>query len=83
MVKIFFQPILGGWVHSVAFSPDGTRLAWVSHDSSISIVDSQKSMYPINVRTRYLPYLSCVWSSNNLVVAAVSLMFIFFHYIIK
>lgn len=60
----------GGWVHSVAFSPDGTRLAWVSHDSSISIVDSRKSMHPINVRTRFLPFLSCIWSSNNLVIAA-------------
>jgi len=43
---------------------------WVSHDSSISIVDSRKNMHPINVRTRYLPFLSCVWSSDNLIVAA-------------
>jgi len=29
----------GGWVHSVAFSPSGNKLAWVGHDSSISVVD--------------------------------------------
>lgn len=60
----------GGWVYSVAFSPDGTRLAWVSHDSSVSVVDSRKSMHPINVRTMFLPFLSCVWSSDNLLVTA-------------
>lgn len=30
----------GGWVHAVQFSPSGTRLAWVGHDSSISVVDA-------------------------------------------
>lgn len=30
-------------------------------------------MHPINVRTRFLPFLSCIWSSNNLVIAAVRL----------
>lgn len=29
-------------------------------------------MHPINVRTRFLPFLSCIWSANNLVIAAVS-----------
>lgn len=62
----------GGWVHSVAFSPDGNRLAWVAHDSSISVVDANKNMHLINVRTKYLPFLSCVWPSNKLIVAAVS-----------
>lgn len=31
---------LGGWVHSVCFSSSGTKLAWVGHDSSISVVDA-------------------------------------------
>lgn len=31
---------VGGWVHRVAFSPSGCRLAFVSHDSSVSFVDS-------------------------------------------
>ena len=29
----------GGWVHSVAFSPSGNKLAWAGHDSSISVVN--------------------------------------------
>ena len=39
----------GGWVHSVAFSSDGTRLAWVSHDGSISVADATK----VNVVVRW------------------------------
>uniref|UniRef100_A0A915J7Z6 Arp2/3 complex 41 kDa subunit n=1 Tax=Romanomermis culicivorax TaxID=13658 RepID=A0A915J7Z6_ROMCU len=30
----------GGWVHDVKFSPSGNRLAWVGHDSSLSVTDS-------------------------------------------
>jgi actin related protein 2/3 complex subunit 1A/1B len=30
----------GGWVHGVAFAPSGNRLAWVAHDSSVSIADA-------------------------------------------
>ena len=29
----------GGWVHSVSFSPSGNKLAWVGHDSSISVAN--------------------------------------------
>lgn len=60
----------GAWVHDVAFSPDGSRLAWVSHDSSISVVDSTQSMTVLTLKTRYLPFLSCVWVSQNSLVAA-------------
>ncbi|RWS30135.1 actin-related protein 2/3 complex subunit 1A-like protein [Leptotrombidium deliense] len=34
----------GGWVHDVGFSPDGNRLAWVSHDSTVSVVDANRGM---------------------------------------
>lgn len=33
----------GGWVHSVSFSASGNRLAWVSHDSTVTVVDSSKT----------------------------------------
>lgn len=33
----------GGWVHSVSFSASGNRLAWVSHDSTVTVVDPTKS----------------------------------------
>ncbi len=29
----------GGWVHGVSFSPSGNKLAWVAHDSSVSVVN--------------------------------------------
>lgn len=32
----------GGWVHSVCFSASGSRLAWVSHDSTVTVVDPTK-----------------------------------------
>uniref|UniRef100_A0A6G1S927 Actin-related protein 2/3 complex subunit n=1 Tax=Aceria tosichella TaxID=561515 RepID=A0A6G1S927_9ACAR len=60
----------GAWVHDVAFSPNGSKLAWVSHDSSISVVDSNQSMLVVTLKTRYLPFLSCVWVSENSIVAA-------------
>lgn len=60
----------GAWVHDVAFSPDGTKLAWVSHDSSISVVDSTQSMTYVTLKTRYLPFLTCVWVSKASIVAA-------------
>lgn len=60
----------GAWVHDVAFSPDGSRLAWVSHDSSISVVDSAQSITVVTLKTRYLPFLSCVWISQSGLVAA-------------
>jgi len=63
-------PNSGAWVHDVAFSPDGSRLAWVSHDSSISVVDSNISMTALSLKTRYLPFLSCVWVSHGSLVAA-------------
>ena len=34
----------GGWVHSVSFSGDGNRLAWVGHDSSVSVADATRGM---------------------------------------
>ena len=29
----------GGWVHDVSFSPSGNKLAYVGHDSSITVVN--------------------------------------------
>ena len=37
---MYWYIIIGGWVHSVCFSASGKRLAWVGHDSSISVVDA-------------------------------------------
>lgn len=60
----------GGWVHDVSFSKDGSRLAWIGHDSSISVADATKGLAIYKLKTGYLPLLSCVWVSDNSIVAA-------------
>lgn len=62
----------GSWIHDVAFSLDGNRLAWVGHDSSISVADAERNLSVATLRTRHLPCLSLVWSSPKSLVAAVS-----------
>jgi len=62
-----------GWIHSVAFSPSGNALAYVSHDSSVSIAYPSGSEQPpviINVRTPLLPFLSLVWKDDGEIIAA-------------
>lgn len=60
----------GGWVHSVSFSPDGNKLCWVGHDSSIAVADAGRGMAVARHRSEYLPFLSCTWVTNNSIVAA-------------
>lgn len=60
----------GGWVHSVSFSSSGDRIAWVGHDSSISVADASKGNSVTVVRTDFLPFLACLWVSENAIVAA-------------
>jgi len=59
----------GGWVHDVSFSPSGNKLAWVGHDSSISVVNKIADQ-TTTVTHRYLPYLSCLWLTENSIVCA-------------
>lgn len=59
----------GGWVHNVAFSPSGNKIGWVGHDSSISVMDPTNNG-PSTVKHQYLPYLTCVWASENTIIAA-------------
>lgn len=63
----------GSWIHDVAFSLDGNRLAWVGHDSSLSVADAERNQNVTTLRTRHLPCLSLVWSSAKSLVAAVSI----------
>jgi len=59
----------GGWVHSVAFSPSGNKIAWVGHDSSIS-VQSGGAKDVATLKGEFLPFLSCIWITENTLVAA-------------
>ncbi|KRT83915.1 WD40 domain-containing protein [Oryctes borbonicus] len=70
MVEFVNSSCGGGWIHDVVFSPDGNKVCWVSHDSTINIADATKGNTVIKLRTEFLPFLCCVWlTSNSLVVA--------------
>jgi len=57
----------GGWVHGVAFTSEGDKLAWVSHDSSLAYVTGDMEKASV-IRTKFLPFADCCWiSSTNLV----------------
>ncbi|CAH1178938.1 unnamed protein product [Phaedon cochleariae] len=60
----------GGWVHSVSFCPDGNKVCWVAHDSSINMADATAGSVVHKLRTEYLPFLSCTWINNKSVIAA-------------
>ncbi|GJJ72864.1 actin related protein 2/3 complex, subunit 1A/1B [Entomortierella parvispora] len=59
----------GGWIHGVAFSPDGNSLAFTGHDSTITVVD-QASGSVQTIRAPYLPYVSVLWLNESQIVAA-------------
>lgn len=58
-----------GWVHSVAFSPSGNAIAWVSHDSTVSIATGP-SVPPTVISTGCLPFVSLVFVSETQLLAA-------------
>merc|ERR1719420_1513306 len=74
MAEFSNSPNGGGWIHSVSFSSDGNRLAWVAHDASISVADATKGDAPnfevYRLATNELPFLSCIWLSLNTLVTA-------------
>lgn len=60
-----------GWIHSVAFSPSGCRLVFVSHDSSIALIDTNRSTNEaVVLRTTRLPLTSVQWITENGIIAA-------------
>lgn len=62
----------GTWIHSVRFSADGNKLAWVGHDCSVSVADASAGNPPVvqTIRTQYLPLLSAIWVAPNTILAA-------------
>lgn len=61
----------GGWVNSVSFSPDGSKICWVGHDSAINIADANNNnTVVVKLKTEFLPFLSCLWISAKSVVVA-------------
>lgn len=60
----------GAWVHGIRFSGSGNKLAWVSHNSSICVVDSNNNNLLTTLKTEYLPFVDVLWLSETELVTA-------------
>lgn len=70
MLLFGFHILGGGWIHSVSFSPDGNKICWVSHDSTINVADATKDNSVSKLRTEFLPFLDCTWITDKSIAAA-------------
>uniref|UniRef100_A0A5F5PL69 Actin related protein 2/3 complex subunit 1B n=1 Tax=Equus caballus TaxID=9796 RepID=A0A5F5PL69_HORSE len=59
-----------GWVHGVCFSASGSRVAWVSHDSTVCLADAEKKMAVATLASETLPLLALTFITDNSLVAA-------------
>lgn len=57
-------------MRSVSFSPDGNKICWVAHDSTINVADATRDNSVTKLRTEFLPFLDCTWISEKSIVAA-------------
>ncbi|KAJ1721121.1 ARP2/3 actin-organizing complex subunit Sop2 [Coemansia biformis] len=64
-----FESPAGGWVHSVAFSPDGEAVAFVTHDSTLTVATPATGEV-VSVRSSSLPQLALVWPDQRTIVAS-------------
>lgn len=60
----------GGWVQDVSFSASGELLAFVGHDSSISVVNGVNNQQLAVLKGAFLPMLSLTWIGPHSIVAA-------------
>lgn len=69
-----FSTPSGGWVHGVAFSPSGDVVAFVGHDSSLTIVYPSGPEQPPaavhTIRSPTLPYVTLTFVTENQLIAA-------------
>jgi len=65
-----FPTAAGGWVHGIRFSPSGDKLAWVGHDSTISVVDAAQGMMLTVIKTEFLPFIDALWTNESNIIAA-------------
>jgi actin related protein 2/3 complex, subunit 1A/1B len=62
-----------GWVHAIRWSPSGNQLAWVSHDSYVTVCDASQGHENAAfyyVRMKGLPFNDLVFTSETQIVAA-------------
>jgi len=58
-----------GWIHSIKFSPSGNSLAWVSHDSTVTILDCATGN-PQVIKLSELPLVDIIWANETTLVGA-------------
>jgi len=56
------------WVHDISFSPSGEKISFVSHDSSLVVVESSGNKHII--KTRDLPYCCVRFLGENTIACA-------------
>jgi len=59
-----------GWVHGVKFSPSGEKLAWVSHDSSVNVVEMGRQEKVFRCLTSSLPLTTVMFLTETALVCA-------------
>ena len=59
-----------GWVHGVKFSPSGDNLAWVSHDSSVNVVNINSQEKVFRCLMSSLPLTTVMFISESALVCA-------------
>lgn len=63
-----------GWIHDVAFSPDGSALAFAAHDASVTVVYPSAPETPpkavVSVQLQCLPLTGLLWSKPGELIAA-------------
>lgn len=66
-----YNNCLGGWIHSVSFSPDGKKLAVSSHDCCLSVADASiSSDHFVVKRLKLLPLVDICWVDNSTIAGA-------------
>ena len=65
-----FETEVTGWIHSVAYTPSGQTVVFVSHDSSISFIEANEGEpYVQTIKCKTLPFLDVLCLTDNKVVA--------------
>lgn len=57
------------------FSPSGSKIGWVGHDSSISVVQGGEGAEVATCVNTNLPFMTCVWLSESTLVAGGKFLF--------
>jgi len=67
--EILAEYVSSGWVHSVTWSPNGSKIAFVGHDSTITFIDVAGGGTPQTLRLTQLPLADVIFTSENGAVA--------------